>query len=140
MFDVITPRIRPVGAGTVRHDDPQLTVRLCNGPNPLRVVIDTSRRLGPDYRVFQDDAAPTYLICAEELAQNERFGAAKVIGLPRAIDGGARPGDQGVSAVALLAELAGRGIARVFVEGGGQRRGWHLGHRQRVRAPPRIDG
>lgn len=108
-----------VGAGTVRHDDPLLTVRRCDGRNPLRVVIDTNRRLGRDYHVFQDEAAPTYLICAEELARDARLGAAKVIGLPRAIDGGGRSNDEGVSVVALLAELAGRGIKRVFVEGGG---------------------
>src|SRR6185437_10083055 len=35
-----------VGAGTVRHDDPQLTVRRCSGAHPVRVVIDCERRVG----------------------------------------------------------------------------------------------
>ena len=49
LFDAVV-----VGAGTVRHDDPQLTVRAVPGPHPVRVVLDTQRRLGPDYRVFND--------------------------------------------------------------------------------------
>src|SRR5206468_12479880 len=36
-----------VGAGTVAVDDPQLTTRLVAGPNPLRIVIDPTRRLDP---------------------------------------------------------------------------------------------
>ena len=51
------------GAGTARHDDPLLTVRHCEGRNPVRAVIDAERRLGPDYRIFQDDSAPTLLLC-----------------------------------------------------------------------------
>src|SRR5262249_27646232 len=34
-----------VGIGTALADDPQLTVRLVQGPNPARVVIDPKRRL-----------------------------------------------------------------------------------------------
>src|SRR4051812_25903843 len=36
-----------VGAGTVRADDPQLTVRHVEGPDPVRVVIDPRGTLGP---------------------------------------------------------------------------------------------
>ena len=59
LFDAVV-----VGSGTVQHDDPQLTVRQCDGSNPVRVVIDTDRRLTEAYRLFQDDAARTILICA----------------------------------------------------------------------------
>ncbi|MEO0604067.1 MAG: RibD family protein, partial [Myxococcota bacterium] len=41
-----------VGARTVVHDDPQLTVRHVEGPHPLRVVLDPNGRLGPEHRVF----------------------------------------------------------------------------------------
>ena len=43
-----------VGAGTVRSDDPRLTTRDCSGPHPVRVVLDTDRRLRPDYGVFRE--------------------------------------------------------------------------------------
>ncbi|MGE0445256.1 MAG: RibD family protein [Vicinamibacterales bacterium] len=48
-----------VGAGTVAADNPQLTTRLVEGPNPLRVVFDPTNRLPESYRLFTDGAAPT---------------------------------------------------------------------------------
>ena len=47
-----------VGAGTVRADDPQLTTRECEGPAPVRVVLDTDRRLERDYGVFREGPRP----------------------------------------------------------------------------------
>ena len=107
LFDAVV-----VGAGTVRHDDPQLTVRAVPGPHPVRVVLDTHRRLGPDHRLFNDGQAPTLLLCAETLARpGERVGEAEVLGVA-AEDGSLSPR-------AVLDRLAGRGLKRVFVEGGG---------------------
>jgi diaminohydroxyphosphoribosylaminopyrimidine deaminase / 5-amino-6-(5-phosphoribosylamino)uracil reductase len=107
LFDAVV-----VGAGTVRYDDPQLTVRLVPGPNPTRVVLDPRRRLRANYRMFADGAAPTLVLCADELAGRERrLGQAEVIGVA-AEDGCLRP-------AAVLDLLAGRGLRRVFVEGGG---------------------
>jgi diaminohydroxyphosphoribosylaminopyrimidine deaminase / 5-amino-6-(5-phosphoribosylamino)uracil reductase len=107
LFDAVV-----VGAGTVRHDDPQLTVRAVPGPHPLRVVLDTGRRLGPDYRVFTDGEAPSLLFCAEDLAGSaDRVGQAEVVGIPT-LNGS-------LCLSAVLERLAGRGLGRVFVEGGG---------------------
>jgi riboflavin-specific deaminase-like protein len=101
-----------VGAGTVRHDDPKLTVRHCAGDNPVRVVVDTNRRLENGYGVFNDGAAPTLLLCAEDLARpGERVGDAEVIGLPRL--------GPGLDPERILALLAERGLRFVFIEGGG---------------------
>ena len=44
-----------VGAGTVAHDDPQLTVREVEGCNPVRVVLDARRRLAERYGVEPGD-------------------------------------------------------------------------------------
>ncbi len=100
-----------VGAGTVAMDDPQLTTRLVPGPNPVRVVIDPDRRLGPHYRVFADAAAPTLLACRATNAP-VRHGSAEVLPI------GERDG--AFDLAALLAALRARGCARVFVEGGGR--------------------
>ena len=107
LFDAVL-----VGAGTVCHDDPQLTVRAVPGPHPVRVVLDTRRRLGPAHRVFTDGEAPTLLLCAEGLAApGERLGQAEVVGIATR--------DDSLCPRAALACLAGRGLGRVFVEGGG---------------------
>jgi riboflavin-specific deaminase-like protein len=100
-----------VGAGTVRADNPLLTTRLCPGKSPVRVVIDTGRTLDADRRVFQG-GPPTLLLCADNLHGPAHLGTAEVVALPRG-DGGAL--DTG----AILAMLAGRGLRRIFVEGGG---------------------
>jgi diaminohydroxyphosphoribosylaminopyrimidine deaminase / 5-amino-6-(5-phosphoribosylamino)uracil reductase len=101
-----------VGAGTLRHDDPQLTVRRCAGDHPVRVVIDGDRRLGPDYRVFQDGAAPTLLLAAaDRVRPRERIGQAEIVPVPRG-EGGLAPRD-------IRNALAARGLNFLFIEGGG---------------------
>jgi diaminohydroxyphosphoribosylaminopyrimidine deaminase/5-amino-6-(5-phosphoribosylamino)uracil reductase len=107
LFDAVV-----VGAGTIAHDDPQLTVRAVPGPPPVRVVLDTRRRLAAGYGVFNDGAAPTLLLCAKELARpGERLGRADVLGVASA--------DRSLCPRAVLDRLAERGLRRVFVEGGG---------------------
>lgn len=100
-----------VGAGTVRHDDPLLTTRAVPGPSPVRVVIDTDRRLSRDHRVFREPPS-SLLVCAEDAAGEDMHGLAQVLRLPREPAGGIAP-------AALLRSLAARGLTRIFVEGGG---------------------
>lgn len=101
-----------VGAGTVLHDNPQLSVRHCDGPNPLRIVIDPERRLDGTQRVFQDNVSPTLLLVAEDrVTANETCGNAEVVGVPR--------GTHGLDPQAILLLLQERGLTWLFVEGGG---------------------
>src|SRR5215470_16609325 len=105
-----------VGARTVAADDPQLTTRLVEGPNPLRVIIDPARRLDATYRVFTDQKADTLYVCARSLLQGneQRFGCATIVGIDDHADG---PGS--VNVAALVRMLRARGCSRIFVEGGG---------------------
>jgi len=101
-----------VGAGTVKADDPRLTVRLTEGPQPVRVVLDTRRRLSADYTLFTDGRAPTLLCCAEgEGAAGGMHGDAEVLPLPAF--------GEGLDPAAVLAALRARGVRRILVEGGG---------------------
>ena len=104
LFDVVL-----VGAGTVRHDNPSLTVRHVEGRNPVRVVVDPDRRLSSAYGVFNDGLAPTLLLCREELCSaGEQHGLAEVVGV-----------GSGCSPRAVVAVLETRGLPRIFIEGGG---------------------
>jgi diaminohydroxyphosphoribosylaminopyrimidine deaminase / 5-amino-6-(5-phosphoribosylamino)uracil reductase len=105
LFDALV-----IGAGTVRADDPQLTTRAVEGPSPVRVVLDTNRRLHADYRVFHE-GPETLLLCATDAAGADRVGRAPVLRLPRK--------GEALDIVAVLATLAERGLRRVYIEGGG---------------------
>lgn len=107
-----------VGAGTVRRDDPQLTVRypdllaarLRQGlpPAPMKVALTESGDLPPDAAVFANGGEKLVLCPAEAAAGvRDRLGArATVIGLPDC-----RPST-------IIAALEARGVERLFVEGG----------------------
>jgi diaminohydroxyphosphoribosylaminopyrimidine deaminase/5-amino-6-(5-phosphoribosylamino)uracil reductase len=105
LFDAIV-----VGAGTVRADDPQLTTRRVPGPSPVRVVIDTNRRLDARYQIFRG-GPPTLLCTAADTDGPDQLGDAQVVRLPR--DGAY------VDPAAVLTALVARGLRRVFIEGGG---------------------
>ena len=100
-----------VGAGTAAFDDPRLTTRLVEGPSPVRVVIDSRRRLGDHLGLFRS-GPPTLLVCAEAVQDRDRLGRAEVVGV--AADA------RGVRPAAVLEALRARGLGRVFIEGGGQ--------------------
>lgn len=100
-----------VGAETILHDDPLLTVRRCAGANPVRVIIDPDRKLTPQHRVFTDRSAPTFLIVAEDCDSGAALSAVEVLRLPRA---------HGIIApAAIRSALAARGLHWLFIEGGG---------------------
>ena len=101
-----------VGAGTMRADDPRLTVRRVPGDHPARVVIDTEARLGGDFRLLHDGAAPVIYCHAHDVAPNPRLP-------PQVLQLAIRRGPAGLDLADLLDALAARGWSRVLVEGGG---------------------
>lgn len=99
-----------VGAGTVALDDPRLTVRLVEGPNPARVVLDPSGQLDPGRRVFTGSAARTIVV------RREARGGAEAPYEELVVPASER-GDFDLEA--LLAALRAQGLRRLLVEGGG---------------------
>lgn len=98
-----------VGAGTVALDDPQLTVRRCEGTTRLRVVVDPDARAPAERKVFTDGRAPTLLARCQP---GDPVGGAETMLVPR--KGYAMDLD------ALLAGLYARGVRLALVEGGGR--------------------
>ena len=93
-----------VGVGTVLADDPELTSRLQNARQPLRVVLDSNLRTPASARVLPALVATT--------AGGELPGA-ELLRLPS--DSAGR-----VDARALLEELGRRDVLSVLVEGGAE--------------------
>ena len=102
-----------VGRRTIEHDDPLLTTRRCEGPSPMRAVIDPDRRLRDSYRVFQSGASPTLLFCKSSAGKDSALhGAAEVVALEPHQDGS-------LLVSSIVGELRRRGHRRIYIEGGG---------------------
>jgi len=98
-----------VGIGTVLADDPQLTVRRVNGPQPARVVIDPNRKLPHHARMLADDGVRRIIITDDATRPDLPQGLEMV---PiRRVDGSIPP-------QAILDALSGLGFRRVLIEGG----------------------
>lgn len=101
-----------VGVGTVVADDPRLTVRAVEGPNPVRVVLDPDGRAPLGAHVLSDGDVPTLWIVADDHPiPGDLPSHVDVARLVRGT-GAFAPSD-------VLAELGRRGLGRVLVEGGG---------------------
>ncbi|WOI58223.1 RibD family protein [Palleronia sp. LCG004] len=97
-----------IGIRTALHDNPRLTVRLCDGQNPARIVIDPRGRLPADAPVLADDGARRIVVQSVDRAWPEGITA---IRLP-ATDGQIDP-------AAILSALRSEGLQSLLVEGGG---------------------
>jgi diaminohydroxyphosphoribosylaminopyrimidine deaminase / 5-amino-6-(5-phosphoribosylamino)uracil reductase len=101
-----------VGAGTVRSDDPQLTVRLVNGRNPLRIVVTSSTTLPPDLGLFiHNDDNRTIVATTREVIAKEAYHAVATWPV--------RKGPAGVDLKSLLEQAAKRHVTSLLFEGGG---------------------
>jgi 5-amino-6-(5-phosphoribosylamino)uracil reductase len=110
-----------VGAATVRRDDPRLLVRseqrrtgrVARGlpPHPVKVTVTASGELDPTARFFTFGDGAKLVYCASGAAEKtrEQVGAAATV-----VDAG-----EPVSPAAVVDDLAGRGVRRLMVEGGG---------------------
>jgi riboflavin-specific deaminase-like protein len=101
-----------VGANTVRNDDPELTVRYCEGPSPLRVVPASQGRLPLDARLL-NDGRPT-LVAVSRRAADEVVAALAAKPNVEVV----RCGDDQVDLDELMALLQARGVRSLIVEGG----------------------
>src|SRR5262245_37888032 len=102
-----------IGSGTALADDPLLTVRHVEGPQPLRVVLDARARLPASAKLVTDRTSPT--IQASCVA--DRPSIAPHVERWLLPPG---PGGEGIDLAALLVRLAQRGARSVLVEGGGR--------------------
>jgi len=101
-----------VGAGTVRSDDPELTVRHAQGPNPLRVVPTSRGDLPLTSRLLNDGGATLVAVsrAAPEAAVRALWAKPNVEVV--------RCGEAKVDLGELMEVLHARGIRSMIAEGG----------------------
>jgi diaminohydroxyphosphoribosylaminopyrimidine deaminase/5-amino-6-(5-phosphoribosylamino)uracil reductase len=104
-----------VGSGTVRADDPLLTVRPPGPRTPARVILSSTGELAPESRLVQTVAeAPLWVATSvppeSSRAQQLRALGCEVLSIPRA--------DRASAVLALLDELGKRRLTNILVEGG----------------------
>ena len=105
-----------VGSGTLSKDDPELTVRLSRGRNPLRVVVDSHLRISPDARILKDQDKARTIVATTNYADREKRARLTDLGVEvLAVD---TDKDRRVDLMRLLMELGKRNISSVLVEGG----------------------
>lgn len=105
-----------VGVETALADDPELTVRLdgWNGRQPARVVLDSRQRLADDCKlVATAREIPTYVISTQPPEARLIERGVRVLQV-HAI------GDERPELRDVVRALASEGLARLFIEGGGQ--------------------
>ena len=105
-----------VGAETALSDDPELTVRLpgYSGPQPARVVLDSRQRLAPSCKlVATAREIPTYIVATTPPEPGLVAAGVRVLQVPAV-------GEDRPELKTVVRALAAEGLARLFVEGGGQ--------------------
>jgi diaminohydroxyphosphoribosylaminopyrimidine deaminase/5-amino-6-(5-phosphoribosylamino)uracil reductase len=110
-----------VGAGTVKKDDPNLTVRLVEGRNPRRIIIDTNLSIRSSNKLFINNSDKKLIVVTSV------NNADKKNKIKRLVNCGAQivfvNNDDGKNLLNLkevLKELGKLQISSILVEGGGE--------------------
>ena len=105
-----------VGAKTFLHDNPELTVRLVKGRNPVRVVVDGHLSLPTSRSIFNTTFASTWLLTSVKAVKANIQKVHKLISL------GVRvfpiSSAYNINTKSILRTLASEGISSVLIEGG----------------------
>lgn len=98
-----------IGVRTALQDTPQLTVRMCSGTSPTRVVLDPAGRLPDDAPLLQAANARRILV---QSVDRPRPDGVEVINVPLADDGRMDP-------ARIVQALHAAGLETLLIEGGG---------------------
>lgn len=106
-----------VGIGTVKKDDPELSVRYAEGEDPLRIIIDPSIEIPKKAKLLEKDPHKTIIICSgdaskEKIEKIKKTGA-QVIPCPKIKNGR-------LDLKYALKKLGKRKITSILLEGGGE--------------------
>jgi diaminohydroxyphosphoribosylaminopyrimidine deaminase / 5-amino-6-(5-phosphoribosylamino)uracil reductase len=109
-----------IGSGTVLADDPSLTVRLTEGRNPKRIVLDSNLILTSDYKIIRNNADKNLIVVTSKknISKKRRIKKLNSLGAKVLF---VRENKNGmINLKSAMLELAKHEIASVLVEGGSE--------------------
>jgi diaminohydroxyphosphoribosylaminopyrimidine deaminase / 5-amino-6-(5-phosphoribosylamino)uracil reductase len=109
-----------VGSGTVKKDNPSLTVRLVEGRNPRRVILDTNLNLKTTYRIFSKNSDKNLIIITSvsSLGKNRKINKLRQLGAQIVFTKENENGQ--IDLKKAMEELAKIQISSILVEGGSE--------------------
>ena len=107
-----------VGRKTVDKDNPELTVRLVRGRNPLRVIVDSELNISPTAKVLQNIYKTPTLIATIKKPDDARFKRIAATGAEIITVKADKKGH--VDLKKLFKLLAAKNISSILIEGGAQ--------------------
>jgi len=108
MYDAIM-----VGIGTVSADDPQLTCRLENGKDPIRIIVDSKLSISPEAKVLNLNSTAPTIIATTKNASHENIQRLASKAEILEVNSGDR-----VDLNQLIKILGSKEITSILVEGG----------------------
>ncbi len=103
-----------VGVGTVIADDPELTARIPNGRNPLRIVLDSTLRIPLHSKLVANRVVDTWIFTSRNHDSDKRK-ALEDLG----VSVYETSNDTQVDVLDVVRLLGEKGISSLFIEGGG---------------------
>lgn len=103
-----------VGVNTVIHDNPELTSRIPNGRNPIRVIMDSTLKIPLEAKVVTDKKAETWIFTSENFDKEKRE-LLENMGISVFVTSGSNK----VDVAAVMTILGEKLVSSVLIEGGG---------------------
>lgn len=102
------------GVNTVIADNPELTTRIPNGRNPIRIILDSTLKIPLDRKVITDKLADTWIFTSEnfDLEKKSLVESMGISVFPTT-------GPKHVNPIEVLKILGEKGISSLLIEGGG---------------------
>jgi diaminohydroxyphosphoribosylaminopyrimidine deaminase/5-amino-6-(5-phosphoribosylamino)uracil reductase len=104
-----------VGVNTVIKDNPELTTRIPNGRNPIRIILDSTLRIPMESRVITDEQAPTWIFTTHNHDADKKR-ALESAGIKVFVTSG----EKHVNLQETLEILGQNFISSLLIEGGGE--------------------
>jgi len=109
-----------VGAGTVLSDDPSLTVRLTEGRNPKRIILDSNLDLTSEYKIIRNNPDKNLIVVTSKKSISKKRRIKKLNSLGAKVLFARENKNGMINLKSAMLELAKNEIASVLVEGGSE--------------------